>query len=197
MKLLIIILMIICIIICILKLKEKGKKNYIIITLLFVNLLIYIISSFGISFTPKTTYNMKNLYSSYNYKECFEIENNLMLIISEKTSDEEIEYNLTLQNRVIGLYIANEKKYSQGIMVTGDNELDVNYIVYENKYYYYFNSYEGIKEICIDNKLYDISKLQSYIYISNERIESLEINSQTYFPYYVQVEFNWDITLYQ
>lgn len=190
MKLLIIILMIICIIICILKLKEKGKKNYIIITLLFVNLLIYIISSFGISFTPKTTYNMKNLYSSYNYKECFEIENNLMLIISEKTSDEEIEYNLTLQNRVIGLYIANEKKYSQGIMVTGDNELDVNYIVYENKYYYYFNSYEGIKEICIDNKLYDISKLQSYIYISNERIESLEINSQTYFPYYVQVEFN-------
>lgn len=190
MKLLIIILMIICIIICVLKIKEKSKKNYIVVSLLFIILLIYIISSYGISFTPKTTYNMKNSYSNYKYKECFEIGNNLVLIISEKKTGEGTDYNLSLQNKVIGLYISSEKKYSQGIMVTGNDELDVNYIIYNDKYYYYFNSYKGIEKVCINGQLYDILELQTYIFVSDKRIESLEINYKNYFPYYVQLEFN-------
>lgn len=191
MKLLIKILMIMLIIICILKLKNKEKKNYITIALLCIILLTYTILAFGISFASKTTYNMKNMFSSYEYKESYEIENNLVLVISEKNSNDEINYNLSLQNKYIGLYFNNDKKYSQGIMVTGNEDLEVNYIMFNNKYYYYFNSYKGIETITIDNELIDVLNLKTYIYISDKRIDFLEINSQSYYtPYHVQIEFN-------
>lgn len=190
MKILIMILMIICIIICILKSKNKEKKNYITISLLCIILLIYTILAFSISFSSKITYNMEKSFSSYEYKESFEIDNNLILVISEKSSNDEIDYDLTLQNKFIGLYFSNDKKYSQGIMITGNEKLDVNYIMYNNKYYYYFNSYKGITTINIDNELIDISNLKTYIYISEKRIDSLQINSQTYSPYHVQVGVN-------
>lgn len=191
MKLLIKILMIMLIIICILKSKNKEKKNYITIALLCIILLTYTILAFGISFASKTTYNMKNMFSSYEYKESYEIENNLVLVISEKNSNDEINYNLSLQNKYIGLYFNNDKKYSQGIMVTGNEDLEVNYIMFNNKYYYYFNSYKGIETITIDNELIDVLNLKTYIYISDKRIDFLEINSQSYYtPYHVQIEFN-------
>lgn len=190
MKLLIIILMIICIVTCIYKSKNKGIKHYIEILLLGIILLIYTISSFSISFTSKTTYNMENSFSNYEYKESFEIDNNLILVISEKSSNDEIDYNLSLQNKFFGLYFKNDKKYSIGIMVIDNEELDANYIMYNNKYYYYFNSYKGICTININNELIDITNLKTYIYISDKRINSLQINSQTYTPYHVQVEVN-------
>ena len=190
MKLLTIILLIICIIICVLKLKEKSKKNYLSIFLLFIILLTYIILSFGISFSSKTTYNMKKMFSGYEYKESYKIDNNLVLVISEKKSNEESNYNLSLQNKFIGLYVNNDRKYTQGIMVTGNDELDVNYIIYNVIYYYYFNSYKGIENVCINDQLYDILELQTYVFVSDKRIESLEINYQNYYPYYVQLEFN-------
>lgn len=187
---LITVLIFICIIICFFKFKNKEKKSYIIIPLLFIILIIYIISTFGISFASKTTYNLANPFSNYEYKECFMIDKNLVLVVSEKKLDDEIDYSLSIQNKFMWLYFDNDKKYTQGIMVTGDDKLDVNYILYNNKYYYYFNNYKGIEKICIDNESYDISDLKTYIYISDKKIKTLEINFQTYFPYYVEAEFN-------
>lgn len=171
--------------------EEDKKKKLIKIPILVLILICELMILFGFSSVPKFTYNMTNLFSNYEYKESFDIGNNLVLVISEKTSDDETDYKLSLQNKFIGLYINNRRKYSQGIMVNDDEKLNVDYIVYKNKYYYYFNSYKGIESICIDNELYDISNLHTYIYISDKRIESLEINSKIYNSlYHVQVKFN-------
>lgn len=185
--LILLLLMIILVVISAINIKKKKQKVMVII----ISTMIIIfngIFSFGISFTAKKSYEIRNKFNDYEYLMDYPIDNNTIVIsMKEKNNDTKI-YNITILNNILGLYFVSNKKYDiEGIYILENKDFEILSVDIDSKKYYFIDFNDSkITSLQINNQIIDPNDKSYCVFYLDDKINSLIIDNNDYTWYNVE-----------